>query len=221
MPNNYFVTEYELKLIADKIREKGGTNAALTFPQDFVTAIDAISGGGGSVSIDENGYIVLPSTGSGGGGGGGANAHSIRLEFSDSTETTIPVYYNDPFISTLIRSTTPEMYGSKAISCAYLDNEVWCVPTITWETIWNGTVGYYPEQDGTYPYCWIQELANYDIEVGSRWRVTFDNEQYILTAAESSRPDVGTRVIIGNPKYSGGTDNGSSAPFDFFCKFCK
>lgn len=46
--SNYLVTDTELTSVADAIRTKGGTSAALEFPGDFVTAIGNISGGGGS-----------------------------------------------------------------------------------------------------------------------------------------------------------------------------
>lgn len=44
---NYKVTDTELTSIANAIRTKGGTQAQLTFPQGFIDAINAISGGGG------------------------------------------------------------------------------------------------------------------------------------------------------------------------------
>lgn len=37
----------DLTSVADAIREKGGTSAQLAFPTEFVSAIEAISGGGG------------------------------------------------------------------------------------------------------------------------------------------------------------------------------
>ena len=47
----------DLTSVANAIRTKGGTSAALAFPADFVTAINAISGGGGGSS----GYELLAS----------------------------------------------------------------------------------------------------------------------------------------------------------------
>lgn len=44
---NYLTTDTDLTAVADAIRTKGGTSAALEFPTDFVSAIQAISGGGG------------------------------------------------------------------------------------------------------------------------------------------------------------------------------
>lgn len=41
----------DLTSVANAIRTKGGTSASLTFPSDFVSAINAISGGGGSTLI--------------------------------------------------------------------------------------------------------------------------------------------------------------------------
>lgn len=45
---NYLVTDTELTDVADVIREKGGTSAALEWPDGFVDAIGDISGGGGT-----------------------------------------------------------------------------------------------------------------------------------------------------------------------------
>lgn len=42
----------DLTDIADAIREKSGTSATLEFPEDFVTAIDAIPSGGGAAIAD-------------------------------------------------------------------------------------------------------------------------------------------------------------------------
>lgn len=43
----YITTDTELTSVANAIRTKGGTEANLTYPTDFVNAIDAINGGGG------------------------------------------------------------------------------------------------------------------------------------------------------------------------------
>lgn len=44
---NYLATDTDLTAVANAIRTKGGTSASLAFPSDFVSAINAISGGGG------------------------------------------------------------------------------------------------------------------------------------------------------------------------------
>ena len=74
----YLTDNIELASIADAIRTKGGTSASLTFPAGFVSAIQAISGGGGAVThvsstfnggycryVDANGvyHSVLPEPG--------------------------------------------------------------------------------------------------------------------------------------------------------------
>lgn len=46
--------DLDLTSIANAIRTKGGTSASLTFPTDFVSAINAISGGGGSTLITKS-----------------------------------------------------------------------------------------------------------------------------------------------------------------------
>lgn len=59
MPTDYIVTDTELTSVADAIRTKGGTSAALSFPSEFVSAIGAISSGGitpvGTVTINAAG----------------------------------------------------------------------------------------------------------------------------------------------------------------------
>ena len=50
---NYIVSDTSLGSVADKIREKGGTSAPLEYPQGFIDAINAISGGGGEPVPDD------------------------------------------------------------------------------------------------------------------------------------------------------------------------
>lgn len=74
--SDYLVTDTELTSIADAIRTKGGTSADLSFPTGFVSAIEAISGGGleyeegtYSTASDVQGYSVTVSF---------QNSHSTR-----------------------------------------------------------------------------------------------------------------------------------------------
>lgn len=171
-------------------------------------------GSGGSVTQDQDGYIVLPSTG---GGGGGATQHVIHLEFTDSTDTDINVYYDNSLISTMITAYTPETYGQKTVDVAELDGVEWYTrPTETWETVYNNTVGFYTDTDPTaYPYCWISDLADVPILTGSQWRVTFDGVVYSLTGYP--RPDDTSRGAIGNTLYlPSGTDDDSGVPFALY-----
>lgn len=55
---DYLTTDTDLTAVADAIRAKGGTSAALEYPDGFVSAIGAISTGitpTGTISITENG----------------------------------------------------------------------------------------------------------------------------------------------------------------------
>ena len=54
---NYMVTGTQLTSIADAIREKGGTNNNLSFPDGYVSAIQAIPTGGGGSSGDASGQV--------------------------------------------------------------------------------------------------------------------------------------------------------------------
>ena len=161
-------------------------------------------------------FILVDGTvgvGTGTSGGSSLTHHTIHLEFTDSTDTDIDVYYDDSFISSIITSYTPTTYGAKTIDSASLDNVVWYTrPTEIWETIWDAPTGFYPESDpNAYPYCWISDLSSISITVGSRWRVTFDNVEYLLTATSGTYG--GT---IGNPIFAGGSDDGSGVPCGFF-----
>lgn len=65
---DYLTTTEELTSIADAIREKGGTEEPLEYPEGFVDAIEDISGGGGSAiavteTADSHGGTVLSISG--------------------------------------------------------------------------------------------------------------------------------------------------------------
>lgn len=85
-------------------------------------------GGGGVITQDENGYLVLSPNG--GGGSPSATQHEIYFEFSDSTNTTINVYYDDPLIGTMITAYEPVTYGQKTVTLAQLDGVTWYEPTV-------------------------------------------------------------------------------------------
>lgn len=51
---DYLTTDTELTSVANAIRTKGGTSAALEWPADYVDAIDAIETGGGGE------YVIIP-----------------------------------------------------------------------------------------------------------------------------------------------------------------
>ena len=51
--------------------------------------------------------------------------HNIYLEFSDSTNTTIPVQYDNNLIGTMITAYNPVTYNNKTVTSAQLDNVTW------------------------------------------------------------------------------------------------
>lgn len=168
--------------------------------------------GGGSVTQDQDGYIVLPSTG---GGGGGATQHVIHFEFTDSTDTDINVYYDDSLISTMITAYTPETYGQKTVDTASLDGVAWYTrPTETWETVLNGNL--HVNAGNPYGDIWAGDLGSVSIALGSVWRITIDNgTPYTVTATANGIYGSPNQNIIGNPLFLGGTDDGSDVPFAF------
>ena len=78
----------DLTSVANAIRTKGGTSASLAFPSGFVSAIQAIptGGGGGSLTQDQDGYLVVPTT-------GGSTPSGLEYEegtYTPSTDETNP-----------------------------------------------------------------------------------------------------------------------------------
>lgn len=168
-----------------------------------VPAVDLPQTGGGSVRFYESG------------GTPSATQHTILFEFEDSTTTTITAYWDGTFISDAIRATTPAAYDGKTVQQASLDGVVWYQrPTEVWETVYNVS-NKSPNSDTPYNYFWLNEQDLGDIYpvVGSVWKITINNNEYVLTAAYVT--SVG-QTIIGNPKYSSGPDDGSNAPFNFY-----
>lgn len=84
-------------------------------------------------------------------------------------------------------------------------------PSETWETIWEGTKA--PNADTPYNYFWFNEMTNVYPSLGSVWKITVNGTSYRCTAYVLSEL---SQICIGNPKYSGGTDDGSDVPFNFY-----
>ena len=147
--------------------------------------------------------------------------HTIHLEFSDETDTDITVYYNDSFFGSAITAYEPTTwtYNNKTVYVAQLDNITWydATPSAeTWETVYDGNLDFYQENNGDYPYCWITGLGDtYPITLGSVWRVTYSGVQYRLICSIMD----GNSGVIGNPKYYMSTDDGSNVPFYFISPF--
>ena len=81
-------------------------------------------------------------------------------------------------------------------------------PSETWEEIYNSTSN--PNADTPYNYLWLSSLSSIYPTVGSKWRLTINGVEYICTAVSFNGI-----IGVGNPKYSGGTDDGSACPVCF------
>ena len=170
----------------------------------------------GSINITTNGTHDVTNYASAvvnvSGGGSSATQHVIHFDFTDETSANINVYYDDALLSTMIRAYTPETYNSKTVQEAQLDSVTWYTkPLETWETLFDDTTNL--EADTPYPYFWISELADVEIPLGSVWRITFDGTSYICTVTQNIESYGG---CIGNPLYSGGSDDGSGVPLDLY-----
>lgn len=199
--------------VVDTIDSHGGTIREITALNISDTTAIASDVASGKYFYTANGVKTV---GTSTGGTPSATAHTIYFEFTDETNTTITAYYDSSFISNAITATIPTTYGAKTVESASLDNVTWYTrPTETWEVVYNDTVDYEPDNDGTYPYCWITDLGNVTMTEGSVWRVTFDNVEYRCTAAQDTLSGT-TYTYIGNPKWAGATDDGSNVPFLFY-----
>lgn len=90
--SNYLVDSSDLTSVANAIRTAGGTTAPLSFPSEFISAIQAIGGGGGGSGITEfetgtyttNSNISRPTISF-------SDAHSVPpsiIVFADATGTS-------------------------------------------------------------------------------------------------------------------------------------
>ena len=162
--------------------------------------------------------VYLPETGTGNeitfylnGGGASATQHIIHFEFTDGTDMDIDVFYDDTFIRDAILATTPT-YGQKTVTLAELDGVTWYErPSETWETLYDSTTNII--SDSPYNYFWISSLTDVYPADGSVWRITVNGTTYRCTAVNFPSYNL---VLIGNPKYSGGADDGSGVPFNFY-----
>lgn len=136
--------------------------------------------------------------------------HEIYFGFADETDVTIPLYCSDAILSEIITEYAPTTYGGKEIVLAQLDGVTWYEkPTGTWETVYEGEQSIVGEDDG---YWWIGSLADVYPALGETWRITVNGNAYVTTAKQQ---DANT-IVIGNPLYNDGTDDGSDCPVAFF-----
>lgn len=86
---DYKVSDSSLISIANAIRTKGGTSAALSFPDGFVTAIDNISTGGDSTPTPITGSITLSSNSNVISLGKTLSKYIYIIEMSSTSKTTL------------------------------------------------------------------------------------------------------------------------------------
>lgn len=132
---DYRATSTEFTAVADAIRTKGGTSAQLTWPNGFVSAIQAIPTGSGVVqplSVTQNG-IYNPPSGVDGyapvtvnvSGGGGGNVDLTYLPNSDSSKVVASADYTMLKCNCVGTFSTP-IYGGSAtqIELTIQDNAI-------------------------------------------------------------------------------------------------
>lgn len=95
----------DLTSIANAIRTKGGTSAQLAFPAEFISAIEAISGGGGGLKY-ETGVFTLDSDQTVSASGGIAIPHGLGVA---------------PAVAIVFPKNTPEASGDPARGYIWMD----------------------------------------------------------------------------------------------------
>lgn len=105
---NYIVSDTSLGSVADAIRTKGGTSAPLEYPQGFIDAIDAISGGGDEPIPDDGKTRIWIHIAE----GTPDNRLTFYLRFTASTANNTTVDWGDGTTETL-GSTTATNYSHK------------------------------------------------------------------------------------------------------------
>ena len=185
-------------------------------PNNYVIPTGTKSITTNGTGIDVAGYATVDVNVSSG-GASPATQHTLYLEFSDNTNTTIPIYCNDSIITTLITDSPPPIsYNGKIINSATFDGTTWYMGG-TWQTLAEGSVNMNPNgNDEPGCYVWIAELGDVYPLDGSIWRITLFGTTYIETAHSATLGNGATTVIVGNPLWSGGTDNGSTMPVNFY-----
>ena len=105
---NYVVSDTSLGSVADAIRTKGGTSAPLEYPQGFIDAIDAISGGGDEPVPDDGKTRIWIHIAD----GTPDNRLTFYLRFTASEANNTTVDWGDG-VSETLGSTTATNYSHK------------------------------------------------------------------------------------------------------------
>lgn len=131
---DYRATSTEFTAVADAIRTKGGTSAQLTWPNGFVSAVQAIPTGGSAVveplSVTENGTYNPPSGVDGyapvsvnvsGGGGVPAGYTALTREaivsIGSRTYNNQGYYYSSPYVNET-SGVSHYLFPTGSVSCS-------------------------------------------------------------------------------------------------------
>lgn len=114
--------------VVDTLDSHGGTVREITALDISDTTAVASDVAQGKYFYTANGTKTAGTNSGGGGGTPSATAHTIYFEFSDNTNATITVYYDDSFVSSAITATRPSTYSGKTVTLAQLDGVTWYEP---------------------------------------------------------------------------------------------
>lgn len=199
-------------VLAQKSITFNGSYFAQDDNADGYSAVTVNVQGGASMSEVANAYGTEVVITSAPGSAPSATRHTLYFEYEDESTETVYAYYDDALIGPAIAATTPTTHSSKTVTLAQLDGVTWysyTPSTGTYETVLDDTVQVLAGDP--YGNFWISDLGSVTITAGSEWKITLDGTTYLLTASQ-----VDSTAYIGNPKYAGKTDDGSSTPFCFY-----
>ena len=216
------ITTDEVAVLTTKSITLNGTYLAANDSVDGYSSVTVNVQNGASITEVQNQYGTEIVVTSAQGATPSATRHTIYFEFTDETNETVYVYYDNSFVGSAITATTPTTYGQKTVTLAQLDGVTWysyTPPTPPtpgeWETIFSSdTVS--ANSDTPYNYFWLSTLSDFYPVEGVTYRITIDNIEYLCTGYSFATAGGGTVVCLGNSKYSGGSDNGSLAPFNLY-----
>lgn len=178
---DYLTTDAELASIANAIRTKGGTSASLVYPTGFITAINAISAGGG-ITQDENGYLVLSSD------GGGGDSYTIPKGGIRPDAEKVKTWTYDKLAVTDEKATIPTYSTSAVALVSTVDIDTYTVDHTNYaymvvERILTIPIYKSAYAGGTGKEEYVMSAINYELiyEPGSTYG-TIDGSKYYATA---------------------------------------
>lgn len=191
-----------------------GTYSAQDDSADGYSAVTVNVQGGASMTEVANTYGTELIITSAPGSAPSATQHTITLGLSDDSTVTIPVYYDNSLIGTMITAYSPATwtYNNLTVYTAELDGVEWYdetpvtppTPSGDWTTLYDGSIELWEGK------TIIEDLVGMTISAGETYRVTLDGTAYTCETAQHTQWYV---YYFGNVNVWDETDDGTGMPF--------